>query len=133
MLFDLSEDGSKEILSRASKLIQDILADKPVKIFRGANTVFLQKILDDALDEDLDTEDFEKLMVLIEMHKPIVAENMARKDMMAQASAGIPVAEEQAPQTPFSPEAIPNTLGETQSMSQQASNMSPRYAGTPTA
>jgi hypothetical protein len=62
MAFDKDNEGNREILSKASQLIQDCLANKPYKLNRGANTAFVQKILDFATDEDLPLEKYDKLM-----------------------------------------------------------------------
>jgi hypothetical protein len=45
MAFDLQEEGNREVLSRASQMIQDCLAGKSYKPYRGANTAFVQKIV----------------------------------------------------------------------------------------
>jgi hypothetical protein len=90
MAFDRENEGNREILSEASQLIQDCLAGKPYKLNRGANTAFIQKIIDYATDTDLPLEKYQELMSIAEEHIPIAQENMARKavQMMAQQGVG---------------------------------------------
>ena len=122
MAFDIDNQGNREILSEASQLIQDCLAGKPYKLNRGANTAFIQKIVDYAIDTDLPLDKYEKLMAIAEEHIPIAQENMARKavQMMAQQGAMPPP----TPPTQQLAEMEPamNTPSGTQSMSQQASH-----------
>jgi CheY-like chemotaxis protein len=108
--------------------IQDCLAGKEYKVNRGANTAFIQKIIDYATDTDLPLEKYDKLMSIAEEHIPIAQENMARKavQMMAQQGVGpdqmgTPPASatEQLYGAPDGSQPAPNTLGGTQSQSQQ--------------
>ena len=79
-IFDMTDEESKEALSMASQMIQNVLHGKPIKKpYRGATTGFLQKILDFTQDEDLPDDKYAALIQLAEMHKKIVAENMMRK------------------------------------------------------
>lgn len=128
MAFDRENEGNREILSEASQLIQDCLADKSYKLNRGANTAFIQKIIDYAIDTDLPLEKYEKLMAIAEEHIPIAQENMARKAVQMMAQQG--VGPEQMVQPPTeqlyaSPDAqndavpAPNTPQGTQSQSAQ--------------
>lgn len=111
---DVSSDGNREILSVASEKIQEIIAGKTPKLFRGATTGFMQKIVDFATDNtDGDMELYNKLMAYAQAHQKIVMENTMRKAMKerSQAGLGLPGAMPQAPgvpapsEAPVSPEA----------------------------
>jgi len=129
MAFDVQNEGNREILSEASQMIQDCLEGKPYKINRGANTAFVQKIIDHATDTNsLTDEQYMKLMEIAEAHLPVAAENMARKAVQMMAQQG--VGPEQMSSSPSeqlygSPEAqngtqpAPNTPQGTQSRSAQ--------------
>ncbi len=124
--FDLEGEYNKEILSEASKLIQNCLNGKEYKLYRGATPAFVQKIVDYATDTDLDMPEFEKLMALAEAHLPIATENMARKAVQMRSQAGMgmpeqPPATEQLYGEQFAPAA--NTPGGTASQSQEMTNM----------
>ena len=130
MAFDRENEGNREILSEASQLIQDCLAGKPYKLNRGANTAFIQKIIDYATDTDsLSDEEYMKLMDAAEAHLPIAAENMARKAVQMMAQQGMMPGQEAQPspseQLYGQPDAqnatvpAPNTPQGTQSQSQQ--------------
>jgi len=45
-------------LSRASAMIEKVLDGKTVKPYRGATTAFVQKIIDFAMEEDLEIKDY---------------------------------------------------------------------------
>lgn len=124
MAFDKENDGNREILSEASQMIQDCLAGKPYKINHGANTAFVQKIIDYAVDTDLPHDKYMKLMQIAQEHIPIAQENMARKAVQMMAQAGtMPQAESKPPTEQLAEmEPAPNTPSGTQSMSQKASN-----------
>jgi hypothetical protein len=120
MAFDMQNEGNREILSEASQLIQDCLKGKPYKLNRGANTAFVQKILDYAYDTNLPDDQFNKLIEIAEAHMPIAAENAARKAVQVRATQGLPP----DPMQPTQPQtetvgAAPNTQGGTLSQSQQ--------------
>jgi hypothetical protein len=124
--FDLEGEYNKEILSEASKMIQDVLQNKPVKPFRGATTAFVQKIIDYAVDNDLEMAEFEALMQLAEMHMPMAEENMARKAIQMQASRGMLQPPMSATEQLYGQEPAANTPGGTQSMSQGMTNLAPK-------
>jgi hypothetical protein len=134
MAFDKDNEGNREILSEASQLIQDCLAGKPYKLNRGANTAFIQKIMDYATDTDLPLDEYDKLMKIAEEHIPIAQENMARKAVQMMAQQGmmpgsVPATEQLygQPQQPQATESAPNTFGGTQSQSAQLSpNVAPQ-------
>lgn len=108
--FDLSDETSREVLSKASQMIQDCLAGKPYKPYRGATTAFLQKILDYATDTDgLSQDEYDKLMEIAEAHTPIAIENAARKAVKLNAQRGIPPAQLGASQEMVYNGAIQNT------------------------
>jgi len=140
MAFDRENEGNREILSEASILIQDCLAGKEYKLNRGANTAFIQKIMDYATDTDgLTDEQYDKLMAIAEEHIPIAQENMARKAVQMMAQQGVSPEQMAGPQVPpteqlygqggsevpqeaqNAPESAPNTEAGTMSQSQQLS------------
>jgi len=124
----LSKDGTNlEMLSEASKAIQEILAGKTPKKNRGADTSFCQKILDFATDNDVDLEVYKKLIEFAKLHIPIAIENMVRKaksiaaqavDQIGQGSPTLSLGEGKV-----IPEPVPGTEGATISSSQKDSNM----------
>ncbi len=132
LAFDLTSDGNREILSEASMAIQEILKGKQPKLNRGANTAFVQKIMDYAFDaDDLKDGQFEALIQYAEQHLPIAAENMARKAVAVQASRGIAPSAMATPQPSPSEQLMQmdqpaNTPGGTQSTSQDMTNMAPQ-------
>jgi len=158
LAFDLQGDSDREILSKASELIEACLEGKPYKLYRGATTAIVQKILDFATDNDLEMPEYTKLMDLIQKQMPIVSENMTRKAMLQQTAqgGGMPqVPPKGAPQPPMpgqiaqqvlqgmqnqpgqpqpqqsQPQASPAglpTAAGTQATSQQASNLAPQPA-----
>jgi hypothetical protein len=118
--FDIQGDADKELMSEASMAIQEIIAGKQPRPNRGATPAFVQKILDYATDNtDNDDALFAALIAYAQLHKPIIAENMARKASMMMATSGV-----QMPgmtPAPMAPAAAPNTFGGTASASQQVS------------
>jgi hypothetical protein len=126
MAFDIDTDGNKEILAEASQLIQDCLAGKEYKMNYGANTAFVQKILDYAMNDAKDDAEFEKLIGIAEAHLPIAQENMARKAVQMMSQQGAMPAAQPAPPTQQLAEmdapTNPQNPGETQSMSQTITN-----------
>lgn len=132
LAFDLHDESNREVLSRASQMIQDCLEGKKYKPYRGATTAFVQKIVDFATDNDLSLDEYNKLMKIAEVHMPIAQENAARKAMAVRAQRGMPAMPQPGqPGAPTSPvdqvmnEPAPATPGGTQSQSQQATNMAP--------
>lgn len=128
MAFDMQNEGNREILAEASMMIQDCLKGKPVKLNRGANTAFVQKILDYAYDTDLKDEEFNKLIELAQAHLPIAQENMARKAVQVNAQQGVSpmqMQQNQQQQQFQQQQAAPMTPEGTQSQSQQLTQMAP--------
>jgi hypothetical protein len=89
MAFDKENEGNREILQEAAMAIEDIVNGKAVKPNRGANTAFVQKIMDYAYDHDLKTGVFEKLIAYAQAHLQTAAENMARKAVLLNAQKGV--------------------------------------------
>ena len=91
MAFDLEGDQNKEVLAQASQMIQDCLEGKPYRPYRGATTVFVQKIVDYATDTpDLALKEFMKLMKIAQAHMPIAQKNAIRKATQIRAQQGMP-------------------------------------------
>jgi len=143
-VFDLSDETNKEVLSKASQMIQDCLANKPYALYRAATTAFVQKIMDYA-DENYPTytpdqlallkpaeqekhaagtEKFMKLMRLAQAHMEFAAQNAARKAVQTNAQRGLPPPEMAPPGLPEEP--AMNTPAGTQSLSQGMTNMAPQ-------
>lgn len=130
LAFDLAGEQNKEILAEASLMIQDCLKGKKVKLNRGANTAFVQKIVDYATDSELKQGEYDKLMALAEAHIPIAEENMARKAVQIRSQQGLPpspLRPPPGPGDPLPPELAPpaGTPGATASMSQDVSALAP--------
>lgn len=123
--FDLEGDHNKEVLARASLMIQDCLEGKPYKIFRGATTAFVQKIVDFATDEDLDFSEYTKLMQMAEAHIPVAMENATRKAIQVNASRGVAPAEMTSPENPL-PETPATPAGMIQEQSQAMTQSVPQ-------
>lgn len=121
MAFDIQNEGNREILSEASMAIQQIIKGKAPKLNRGANTAFIQKILDYATDTDLKQTDYNTLIAYAEAHISIAQENMARKAVQMMAQKGIPPTELNAKQPLNSGTSAPapSTPGGTASQSQE--------------
>jgi len=130
MAFDLEGEHGKELLAEAHLMIQDCLEGRPYKPNRGADTAFVQVILDYATDTDLPEDKYQKLMAIVEEHLPIAAENMARKAVKQRAHSGLqPNGQPAMPAMPAAPGAMPETppaFGTTEgtsSLSQQAAEL----------
>lgn len=78
---DVDNYGSQENLSRASKAIQQILEGKKPKLYRGATTGFIQRIINFAIDKELDLDIYKAMMIYAESHIDIVIENMRRRSI----------------------------------------------------
>ena len=125
LAFDLQDESNREVLSRASQMIQDCLEGKPYMPFRGATTAFCQKILDYATETDLQMEEYMKLMQIVAVHTQIAAENAARKAVQVRAQQGLPPAPQPGEQGMPTGQPAPGTPGGTASQSQQLSALAP--------
>lgn len=109
-LLDTSADGDEEQSIRASQAIQDALAKKPLELYRGATTRFIDKILKFATDKKIDPKINIVLMQYGLAHRDIVIQNMARMAMIknmiaptqpvAGAAPGAPQPQQTAPVPP---------------------------------
>lgn len=138
MAFDLEGDQDKEVLARASQMIQDCLEGKPYKPYRGATTVFIQKIVDYATDTDLPLAEYKKLMAIAEKHLPIAKENAARKAVQVNAARGVKPNQMATPQPSATEQyaaggdtPVPATPGGTQSQSQDVTQLAPQPNAIP--
>jgi len=73
------ENTNLELLSEASQSIQQILAGKKPKLNKGADTSFIQKIIDYATDNEVKMDVYMALMNYAKAHLKIAMQNMARK------------------------------------------------------
>lgn len=129
MAFDLEGDQNKEVLARASLMIQDCLEGKPYKPYRGATTAFVQKIIDYATEEDLPFAEYMNLMKIAQEHMPIAQENAVRKAVQINAARG--TAPNQMPgqaPAPGGPAAspLPSPAGQVQRQSQAYTQAAPQ-------
>lgn len=99
-LLDASNEGDQEVLSEAARLITNCVEGKPIKLYTGATTGFVQKIIDYATNTKLDEEEYMKLMALATDHVPIMQENMLRKTMAARLAKPEQQADPNAPPAP---------------------------------
>ena len=91
MAFDLQGDQNKEVLAKASQMIQDCLDGKPYKLYRGATTAFVQKIVDYATDtDDLSMAEYMKLMKIAQAHMQVAQQNAIRKASQIRSAQGQP-------------------------------------------
>lgn len=125
----LSKDmGNLEILSEASQAIQMLIKGKVPKMNRGANTAFLQKIVDFATDKDVDLDTYKRLMSYAQAHIQIAIRNMARNAIQVLANKGIAVGGLKTPQLRLNEqtaveEPVIGTPAGTMSISQKATNI----------
>lgn len=80
---DVNSDGDEQQSIRASQAIQDILNDKTPKLFKGATTRFINKIIDYKEEHELGDAMGATLMSYAMAHQQVVVENMARKATLA--------------------------------------------------
>lgn len=133
LAFDLQDETNREVLSKASEVIQNCLTGKPYKPYRGATTVFVQKIVDYATDNELPLDEYNKLMQIAQAHMAIAQENAVRKAIQVRSQMGMTAMPQPGqPGAPTSPvdqlmgnEAAPNSPGGTQSQSQQVTAQAP--------
>lgn len=141
MATDLGSDGVIEQFSRASKAIQDILAGKKPKRVRTADTSFVQKIMDYAIDQVDDMKTFDALMGYAEEHIEIATQNQIRKGRIQAVKMQLNAAMQQNGQPqpggqggpavkPTAPAGSPEG---TASMSQNLGDMAPGSPSTLTA
>lgn len=76
---DLDNYGNKDILAEASLAIKELMRGAKPKKYRGANTAFIQRIIDFAMDNDVDDEKFDALMTYANDHIQIAIENTGRQ------------------------------------------------------
>ena len=87
---DTANFGNREVMAKAAEDIEDIIEGKKPKLYRGANTAYVQKIVDHATELDNDDEQlFNRLMAFAEAHMPIVTRNMARKAIAEGSKVGL--------------------------------------------
>ena len=81
------EVGNIELLAEAEQSIQDIKLGKTPKLNRGANTAFIQSIVDFATDEDIKKDVYDKLMEYAMSHMETAKENMNRSIIAQKINA----------------------------------------------
>src|ERR1019366_1416928 len=102
LALDTQNYGNKDQLAKAAEAIEDLMNKKQPKLNRGANTAFVQKLIDFANDNtDGNPPLFTAIMKYAAAHKQIIAENMTRQAMPRQpaiATSGQPVPAANPPQ-----------------------------------
>jgi hypothetical protein len=107
---DVENFGNRDLMGKAAEAIEEIVEGKNAKPVRNANTAFLQKILDFAMDNtDEDQDLFNRLMAYIDLHYPIVIENMGRK-LFQQTSTEALLRGQQGQNGQIPPAGMPNAL-----------------------
>lgn len=101
-IMDTSDYGNKESTAKASEAIQILLTDKEPPLYYGANTKFMQIILDYAVDNrtSLKEEKFIKFNEYVTKHAKLAHENMMRNAKASTPTQGGP--EQPKPNQPAS-------------------------------
>ena len=86
---DTRNDANQEVLAVAAESIQMIVKGIEPKIYRGATTGFVKKIVDYCTDSGVDFETWKRLMAYADAHLQIAQENLARKATMILAQRGM--------------------------------------------
>jgi hypothetical protein len=76
---EVKNDSSKAVVAEAYRMIDLVLNKEDWKPYRGADTTFMQTILDFAYDENLSLDEFNALTKMAEAHTEFVQENAINK------------------------------------------------------
>lgn len=88
---DVQNYGDKEILSEASEAIQDLLSGKKPQLCYNANTAFMKKIVDFAINhKEVLGKKFDSFLDYADEHAMIASENMMRLKMKMQSGQAQP-------------------------------------------
>ncbi len=98
LLLDKNNIGSEDLLAKASEAITDILKGKKPAMVRSADQAFLQKILDYAVDHQVDEKMFEKFLAYIREHLVFAVQNDIRKRSLIQDNLEQQQFQEEGPQ-----------------------------------
>lgn len=84
--------GNAELMSECARDIQNIIGGKKVEPNEAANTAYAQKLLDFMRDnrENLNDEQYGKLVIYMEEIQPIISRNMARGLNQELINGGMP-------------------------------------------
>lgn len=94
-LLDKVSEGSSEVVARAEQAIVQIIRGKEAKVWRGANTFFIQYIVDYAVENRLNSnpqkaiEIFERLTAYAESHFTFAQENVERQARQLRRKAAL--------------------------------------------
>jgi hypothetical protein len=116
LALDTKNYGNKEEVAHAHMAIEQVLESETPDKFYGATTLFMQIIVDFAIDNrsTLGTK-YDTLMAYVQAHADIARENMMRKagqDAAAAAQGGQP-GQPEAPGAPTPPTAPPTAVSPT--------------------
>ena len=105
--------ATMELLSEAAQAVADIVAGKEVKLNRGANLAYMQHIIDEATNLDMENEAELKatqvrLYKFAQMHGQIVAENEAKTALNMMRDMGLSAATPEGTAPPQTPGTVPN-------------------------
>lgn len=114
--YDAHDGASLELMSEAAQAVEDIKNGKKVKMNRGANAAFIQKIIDLGNDmaDDISDEQYLAIMAYAEAHADIAVENEKRTaaEMIrakAMASLAVPNSAPVAPPKLQTSTPVPNS------------------------
>lgn len=106
LAMDTQNEGNQEVMARAAEAIAKIEKGERPKLFRGATTGFIQKIIDWAADKWIDDQEnktYEELMAYANAHMQIATENMTRKAVAVISGQGGDIASLSPPGQPGVP------------------------------
>jgi hypothetical protein len=107
-LLDTDNFGSREVTAHVSKAIQELLLGKTPDLYYGADTVFMQKILDYATNHrNTLKEKFDIFSKYVQDHATIAAENMARKAGKINTMGKMPQEGQPTPEQTPTPQGMP--------------------------
>jgi hypothetical protein len=105
-LLDKSEYGNAEIISEASKDIEDLLDGKDVKPNYAANLAYKQKFVDYMMDHenDMTHEQFMKLAQYIQSLEPVIMKNVVREMNAKMLAMNLSTSQPNPTSTPPAPD-----------------------------
>lgn len=123
---DINNFGDQEIMSEAAKACEMILEGKQPKINKGATSGFMQKIVDFATENEMDSKTYDALMNYAMSHYDIAMKNMERKakSILSMQTPGTNPAAPVAPAAASMPQ-MPQNMPEMQPLVETPSPLTP--------
>lgn len=89
-LLDTSDYGEVSVIADADETFQRIIKGEEPRLYKNANTAFMQRILDlsDKYDHEMNEQQHDKVFAYLAAIQPIVEKNMARSIMEQASKAG---------------------------------------------